>query len=250
MNKFKKPIIFSLTILPVSLIAVYFVVLYQFDMYDEVTVQMMISQIGSMELVILLALVQNSMLVFAACLLGYILANKLGLLKTFRLEKKSLYITGILAIISGMVLALDYWTFGTMEPMIREATAVGMTVHGVIASILYGGIVEEILLRLFMMSLAAWTIWKLFFRKQENVPEGVLIAANIIAALFFAAGHLPVTITTFGELTPLLLFRCFLLNGGIGLVFGWLYRKHGIQYSMLAHAGTHIVSKLIWVLFI
>ena len=39
-------------------------------------------------------------------------------------------------------------------------------------------------------------------------------------------------------------------NGGIGLMFGRLYRKHGIAYAMIAHAGCHIVSKLIWVLFL
>ena len=49
----------------------------------------------------------------------------------------------------------------------------------------------------------------------------------------------------FGTLAPLVLLRCFLLNGGLGLVFGWLYRKYGIQYAMIGHAGAHIISKLI-----
>ena len=40
------------------------------------------------------------------------------------------------------------------------------------------------------------------------------------------------------------------MNGGFGLVFGRLYRKQGIEYAMLAHAGVHIVSKLIWLIFI
>ena len=53
----------------------------------------------------------------------------------------------------------------------------------------------------------------------------------------------------FGALTPLILVRCFLLNGGFGLVFGRLYRKYGIQYAMLSHALLHIVSKLIWTVF-
>ena len=42
----------------------------------------------------------------------------------------------------------------------------------------------------------------------------------------------------------------FLLNGGIGLLLGWLYRKYGLRYAMIAHAGCHLVSKLIWILFI
>lgn len=102
------------------------------------------------------------------------------------------------------------------------------------------------------MSLVAFLIWKLFFTKykKENIPVFVFVSANVISALLFAAGHLPATITAFGALTPLLLFRCFLLNGGFGLYFGYVYRKYGIQYAMLAHAGLHIVSKVIWLVFI
>lgn len=250
MKKFKKPFLFSLALLPLSVISIWFVAQYQFELYDDATVELLISQIGSMELVMLLTLIQNSVIIFIACFLGYILGNKLGLLKPFKLGKKELCITGILSVISGLILASDYWVFGFGEPMILEATAAGMTIYGVIASILYGGIVEEILMRLFTMSFLAWIIWKLFYRKQSTAPTGVLMAANIISAFLFAAGHLPTTIITFGGLTPLLLFRCFLLNGGLGLVFGWLYRKHGLQYAMIAHAGTHIISKLIWALFI
>ena len=53
-------------------------------------------------------------------------------------------------------------------------------------------------------------------------PDGLIEAANIISALLFAAGHLPGT-AAMTTLTPLLLFRCFLFNGGLGLGFGYLY---------------------------
>ena len=72
----------------------------------------------------------------------------------------------------------------------------------------------------------------------------------MIAAVLFAAGHLPATVAIFGELTPLLLLRCFLLNGGFGPIFGRLYRKYGIVYAMISHVLFHIVSKLIWILLI
>ena len=108
------------------------------------------------------------------------------------------------------------------------------------------------MLRLFFMSLIAFVIWKVFSKKSdsENIPTYVFVAANIVAALVFAAGHLPATSLIFGKLTPLILFRCFLLNGGFGLIFGWLYRKHGVVYAMLGHALFHIISKLIWFIFI
>ncbi|MBQ9079720.1 MAG: CPBP family intramembrane metalloprotease [Clostridia bacterium] len=120
------------------------------------------------------------------------------------------------------------------------------------ASVLYGGIIEEVMMRLFFMSLITLVIWKLFFKKydKENIPTSVFVIANVVAALAFAAGHLPATLVTFGELTPLILFRCFLFNGGFGLVFGWLYRKYGIVYAMAGHALFHIISKLIWFIFI
>ena len=104
------------------------------------------------------------------------------------------------------------------------------------------------MMRLFFMSLLAFLGWKLFFRRSETVPTSILIAANFISALLFAAGHLPATAAMFGALTPLPLLRCFLLNGAAGLVFGWFYRKFGIQYAMLSHALFHIVSRSIWLI--
>ena len=40
------------------------------------------------------------------------------------------------------------------------------------------------------------------------------------------------------------------LAGSFGLLFGWLYRKYGLRYAMIAHGGCHVVSKLIWILFL
>jgi membrane protease YdiL (CAAX protease family) len=48
----------------------------------------------------------------------------------------------------------------------------------------------------------------------------------------------------------MLLVRCFLLNGAGGLWFGYLYRKYGLSYAMLAHALFHVVSDVIWEVFI
>lgn len=101
------------------------------------------------------------------------------------------------------------------------------------------------------MSLFALVLWKLFARKhdKEDIPQSIFITANILAATLFAIGHLPATEGIFGALTPVVLFRCFILNGGLGVVFGWSYRKYGIQYAMIAHAGVHVISKVIWMLF-
>lgn len=93
-------------------------------------------------------------------------------------------------------------------------------------------------------------LWKDGYHpKKKPLLAAVLAAANVITALLFAAGHLPATYLLLG-LSPLIVFRCFLLNGGIGLLIGYLYRKHGLGYAMIAHGGCHVVSKLIWIFFV
>jgi len=252
MKKLKKPLIFSLVMLPIAAAGGYFITFYQIDMYDQTTIDQIISQIGSIGNLTLISVIQA---VLYACVLGFIghiLSEKIGLMKPFRFEKTELISTVVLSVLFGIVFSLDYWTFGSWIPKLNvsETTAAGLTLHGWLGAIFYGGVIEEVMMRLFCMSLLAWLGWKLFFRKKEAVPDGVIIAANVLAALLFAAGHLPATISFFGEITPLLLIRCFLLNGGFGLFFGRVYRKYGIHYAMLAHTMLHIVSKTIWTFFV
>lgn len=250
MKKLKAPFLFALALIPLGAVAAYFTILYQLDFMDAATIELTVSQLGSVSNLIVIYIVQIVVYTFFCGFVGHLLAQKLGLMKPIRFEKAKLLTTLVLSVMVGVVLALDYWTFGAVLPGIQEADAAMLKPHVIAACVLYGGIVEELMIRLFLMSLIAWLLWKLFFRKQDRVPTGVLIAANVIAALLFAAGHLPATLQMFGVLTPLILFRCFLLNGLGGLVFGWLYRKYGIQYSMLSHALAHIVSKTIWLIVV
>lgn len=250
MKKLKAPFLFALALVPVGALAGYFTILYQLDFLDAATIEQAVSRLGSVDTMIAVYIVQTVVYTFVCAFAGYILAGKLGLMKPLRFEKRAVKTTLLLSMIGGVLFSLDYWTFGAVIPGIQEADRATLGWKVILASVLYGGVVEELMLRLFVMSIIAWLLWKLFFRRMETVSDGVIVAANIISAMLFAAGHLPATVMTFGTLTPMLLLRCFLLNGGFGLLFGWLYRRYGIQYSMLSHALLHIVSKLIWILFI
>lgn len=182
---------------------------------------------------------------------GIWLGKKTGLWKDENeITPKPLIVSVIVSVAGGLVLILsDVLFFGKYSEIIMDSYRVKPTISYLTASIMYGGVIEEVMLRLFWMSLVAFVLWKTFDRKSEYPSSGVLITANIIAALLFAAGHLPATAAMLG-LSPMIVFRCFLLNGGLGLLFGWLYRKYGLRYAMIAHGGCHIVSKLIWILFI
>ncbi|MCR4619046.1 MAG: CPBP family intramembrane metalloprotease, partial [Lachnospiraceae bacterium] len=181
---------------------------------------------------------------------GYIISDKIGLMKPVRFEKKPVMVTVLMTLFTGLVLCTDIFYFKNHIPQVAATYQGKPSFAYWMASVLYGGVIEEVMLRLFMMSLIAYIVWKIFFRREADPPTGVIIAANIIAALLFAAGHLPSTMQMWGVITPMILLRCFLLNGAGGLVFGYLYRKYGIQYSMMAHAGAHIVWKIIWIIIV
>jgi len=104
----------------------------------------------------------------------------------------------------------------------------------------YGGIAEEILLRLFVMSLLAW-LGRFVNKTQEGKPTSVVFwTANILAAILFGLGHLPATAMLI-PLTPLVITRAILLNGIGGVIFGWLYWKRGLESAMVAHFSADIV---------
>ena len=182
---------------------------------------------------------------------GIWLGKKTGLWRDERsISKKPLFITLAIVVLGGIALILpDLLFFGKYNEVIMSSYAAKPSVAYVIGSILYGGVIEEVMLRLFWMTLVAFVLWKLFAKQEEKPTTAILVVANIVAALLFAAGHLPATILMIGT-SPLVIARCFLFNGGFGLLFGALYRRYGLRYAMLAHGGCHIVSKLIWILFI
>lgn len=248
MSRVKRALLFTLALLPVAIVGSYFTVLMTLDSIDAAAMEEAIAQVGSRELVVVISCIQPVLLVLLCGFFGYILSDKIGLTRPFRIEKNKLFVTLAVSLIGGAMFSLDAWTFARWIPQIDYSAAGTFDAPTWIGSILYGGVTEEVMMRLFLMSLLAFLMWKIFFRKREAVPTGALITANIIAALVFAAGHLPATALTFGTLTPLIIFRCFLLNGAFGLLFGRLYRKYGIQYAMLAHMLFHVVSRTIWLL--
>ena len=109
----------------------------------------------------------------------------------------------------------------------------------------YGAVVEEIELRVFVMGAAAW----LLARATGGRPRAwLMVAAITIAAVLFGVGHLP-TAAQLGPLTLAIVARVIVYNALLGLAFGWLYWKRGLEHAMLAHLCAdlliHVVAPLI-----
>lgn len=124
------------------------------------------------------------------------------------------------------------------EPLhaIADPGAAKSALIGLLASF-YGGIVEELQLRLFLMTLLVW-LFAAFGRRQPHA--GAYWIAIVIAALLFGAGHLPAAGKLWG-LSEIVVFRTIALNAIAGLAFGWLYWRRGIEMAMLGHFSADIV---------
>ena len=235
----------------VGLFGGFFTGIYLLDSYPAEIQQQLLDQGITEPMLGLVTAVQSAGYGIILGTLGIFLGKKIGLWKDeTAIAKKPLIAALSVAVAGGLAMILPDMLFfwGYSEALVNSYAAKPTAAY-LLATATYGAVIEEVMLRLFAMSLIAFVLHKVFGKKKEATAEWILIAANVAAAVLFAAGHLPATFQLFGD-SPVIIFRCFLLNGGIGLLLGRLYRKYGLRYAMIAHGGCHVVSKLIWILFI
>ena len=106
----------------------------------------------------------------------------------------------------------------------------------------YGGLGEEILMRLFLLSGLLWIAVKMTRASSRN--RVLFWSVNALVAVAFGAGHLPLA-GSLHELTPELVTIVIGLNAFVALGFGYLYWSRGLEAAMLAHFSTDIVLHVI-----
>ncbi|MEM1174848.1 MAG: CPBP family glutamic-type intramembrane protease [Pseudomonadota bacterium] len=144
------------------------------------------------------------------------------------------------------IILLDAGLFAaTLDSAVGESIRIEPW-KGFLASF-YGGISEEIQLRLFFLSFMAlalrWVARR--FGVEGELPAGVFWSANILAALAFGLGHLPATAAIM-EITPMVVIRAVLLNGILALVTGQLFRRHGLEVAIVCHFSADIVLHVLF----
>lgn len=181
--------------------------------------------------------IQSAFLFGIVCWLSFVILPKTDL-HPFIVKnplKRVVYPAVLFGVLVGLVLFLfDKTLFGN---------SLLSTTHppfwaGLLASI-YGGVNEEVLLRLFLFTLIYFVLNKIF-RFGGNKRLSVLWVTNILVALIFGAGHLP---AAFKMISPSAfeVFRVLFLNGIAGIVFGWLYWSRGIWTAIAAHFVTDLM---------
>lgn len=210
-------------------------------------------------LVLTLQVVQNAILFAIVIFGGLFFAGRVGL-GTPILDSVSrgepvadrvraiLPLSIILGVVStSVVLGLEFFYFqpAMLKELGETATALNLQTSqpaawkGFLASF-YGGIAEEILLRLFVMSFFVW-LGRFISKTSDGRPtKGIFWIANILAAVLFGLGHLP-AVSLLVPLTTLVVIRTVILNGLIGIACGWLFWKRGLEAAMISHFSADLV---------
>lgn len=211
-------------------------------------------------LLVILTLVQNGLLLAVVIVIGMRLSERVGLemplirawaTGTAAPELKTIVPPGMLlgTAVGAALVGLEALLFlrhlpATMLPLFEIPLW-----KRLLAGILYGGITEELLMRLFLLSLVAWFLGR-WSKTAEGTPTaGAFWTAIVVVAVLFGLGHLPVT-AAMGPLTRELVVRALVLNGVAGIAFGYLYWRHGLEAAMLGHMSAHLVMQVPGVLLL
>jgi len=142
-----------------------------------------------------------------------------------------------------MVKAFDVWFFIPRMPGFSSVISQTTGWKGFFASF-YGGFTEEILSRLFFLTLLAWIFSWFSHTRGQNPSRMTIWIAILSSAIIFGLGHLPATLVT-NQFSLIILARAIVLNGIPGAIFGYLYWKRGLESSMMSHFSSDLIVHVI-----
>lgn len=197
------------------------------------------------ELLVIQPLIVNFVLMIVTLIIGYILAHKVQLRSALIHDQqffpafRSVLKAGI---VGGMVMTLIILIFdlsfhqsipdGHLD-MFQPPNWIKL-----LAALLYGGVVEELLMRWGIMTLLVFLLWKLFQRNRSTPSPHMYWISIIISAILFGLLHYSANVLA-GPMTFIVWVRMILLNGLGGVIFGWLYWRKNLESAIVAHMVLH-----------
>lgn len=133
-------------------------------------------------------------------------------------------------------LVLYYAVFRPWLDAETAATADGLRRQlGLGARLLYGGVVEEVLMRWGVMSLLAWLFGLLF------APQVALWSAIVVSGILFGLGHIPSYVGAGCTPGVPLYTTQIVLNLLAAVIFGYLFMRFGLLAAIVSHMLFHLV---------
>lgn len=145
----------------------------------------------------------------------------------------------VAGVLGGILLFAAFRSAPTAVAELQERFAIP-----IVARVLYGGVTEELLLRWGLMTALVWLAWRFLQQRRGSVRAGFVWLAIALSALVFAAGHLPAASVLLGPMDAAVVAFVIGVNAAFGLLFGYLFWRHGLESAIIAHALAHVVSFL------
>jgi len=212
-----------------------------------------------LSVLIVIQFMENGLLFAAVIALGFLLARKVGIetpvLRRWLYSAPGTLPNGAVSVpvvsgvaVGGLILLAFYTIFFPRIPEWPIGVEAMLPIWKRFLACLYGAINEELLARLFFLSLLLWLLRKIARKKSPQAGVAIFWIANLIVALLFAAGHIP-SAKLFMPITPIVLAAIFSFNGVASLLFGYLCWKRGLEAAMLAHFSTDIMLHVVGPMF-
>ncbi len=196
------------------------------------------------------SLISNGLLIGIGVILGALTAHRVGLTSLIahkaegRARKIAAWpIYALLGVAFGLGTALlDAELFERVPAMAAlaaqnpslaggtQVTALNQTTR-----FLYGGVVEEILVRWSLVGLFGWALAALFRSRYVGVGAAILLAAFV-----FGVGHLPAVYTLVPNPPAEFIARTIALNMLIGVPAGIAFARNSLEAAMALHAAAHV----------
>jgi hypothetical protein len=208
------------------------------------------------------ALLRNLVILVPAAALGLLVARRIGLGAPYleswldkgprpaepwtSIVKPALFWAAVTALIAFGVDAVFLHGFGVTfpAPEIHARIDVAWWRSGLAS--FWAPFAEEVLDRLFLLSLLAWLGMKLF--RVSGTGRGRLVAlwgANLATALFFAWYHIGNEQLFAATVPAIVALRTMLIIVPVGLAFGWLYFRRGLEAAILSHFVIDIIVHVV-----
>lgn len=234
-NVLKRSALFGL----IGVIAGFFVIMMQVPNLPEDIINQVTEELGNVEILYVVGGIQIGILAAILSFLGQLMLPKTGFALHSKWTKQIIGLSVLFGFISAasMVL-LDSLVFYEVMKDINTEYQFSFTYF--ISSILYGGIIEEVIMRLFLLTGIVFILNTI----TKNNKKSYTYIAIIITSVLFGVGHLP-AMQLLTTLTTTIVIRTILINMIPALLFGYLYSQKGLSYSIVAHIATHIFLQLI-----
>lgn len=201
----------------------------------------------------LLSVIQTSIILAVAVLAGVLLASRVGLSSpaaeaaagrgNIASAFKPQIVPGLIGGLMGGVAILATWLlWKPFLPVEFVTRAEGLNKSlPFLTRLLYGGIVEELLVRWGLITLVVWLAWRLLQKGKGKPQVIILVIAIILSSVVFGLGHLPLASALGVDFTVAIVSYVVVANSVFGLIAGYLYWRKGLEAAIIAHMLTHVI---------